>query len=326
MDSPFYYLFAVLLFLAVVLLVEGAYLWWNDSKGPEAKRIERRLRVMSAGGHEAGNRQSILKQRMLAESPWLQRRLLQLPRIHQLDRLLEQSGKPWSAAQFIGLSLATAVLVFVVGSILSWPVAVTLAVAVTAALVPWLIAITGKNKRLQQIDLQLPDALDLMGRALRAGHAFPSGLKMVADEMPEPVSGEFGITFDEVNYGIGMKDALLNLASRVPSRDLSYFVIAVVIQRETGGNLAELLDKIAALIRARHKLLGQIRVLSAEGRLSAWILCLLPFALATVIMIINPRFMRVLWTDPIGPMLIAGAVVLMLVGILWSRNIIRIRI
>jgi tight adherence protein B len=186
--------------------------------------------------------------------------------------------------------------------------------------------IASKNRRLTQIDLQLPDALDLLGRALRAGHAFPSALKMVAEEMPEPIAGEFGITFDEVNYGIAMKDALLNLASRVPSRDLSYFVIAVVIQRETGGNLAELLDKIAAMIRARHKLLGQVRVLSAEGKLSAWILCLLPFVLTLVILFINPGFVEVLWTDPVGPMLIAGAAVLMVIGIFWSRKIIRIRV
>jgi len=326
MGSPLYYLFAVLLFLAVVLLIEGSYVWWNDSKGPEAKRIERRLRIMSAGMHEEGTRLSILKQRMLAESPWLQRVLLQLPRIHQLDRLLEQSGQPWSAAQFVGLTLATAILPIVIGSYFSWPVYVSFIVAAAAAMMPLLLVIASKNRRLVQIDQQLPDALDLLGRALRAGHAFPGALKMVAEEMPEPIAGEFGITFDEVNYGIAMKDALLNLASRVPSRDLSYFVIAVVIQRETGGNLAELLDKIAAMIRARHKLLGQVRVLSAEGKLSAWILCVLPFVLALVILLINPGFVEVLWTDPVGPMLIAGAAVLMVIGIFWSRKVIRIRV
>jgi hypothetical protein len=147
----------------------------------------------------------------------------------------------------------------------------------------------------------LPDAIDLMGRALRAGHAFPTALKMVGDEMAEPVGAEFRTLFDETNYGVSMQNALLNLVARVPSTDLQYFVVAVLIQRETGGNLAELLDNISAIVRDRLKLMGQIRTLSAEGRLSAWILGLLPFATAALINLVNPGFMKVLWEDPIGP-------------------------
>jgi tight adherence protein B len=149
---------------------------------------------------------------------------------------------------------------------------------------------------------------------------------MVGDEMTGPIAGEFGIAFDEVNYGIPMQTALMNLATRVPITDFRYFVIAVLIQRETGGNLAELLDKIAAIIRGRHKLMGTVRVLSAEGRLSAWILCLLPFALAFVISFINREFLSLLWTDPAGVRLLAGALVLMVFGIFWVRRIIRIHV
>ncbi|MBZ0093767.1 MAG: type II secretion system F family protein, partial [Sulfuricella sp.] len=159
-----------------------------------------------------------------------------------------------------------------------------------------------------------------------AGHAFSGALKMVGDEMPEPVAGEFRITFDELNYGISLQDALQNMATRVPSDDLRYFVIAVLIQRETGGNLTELLDSISALIRARLKLMGTIRVLSAEGRLSAWILGLLPFIMAVVLNIINPKFMSVLWIDPTGLKVVWIMLVMMVVGVFWMRRVIRIHV
>jgi tight adherence protein B len=149
---------------------------------------------------------------------------------------------------------------------------------------------------------------------------------MVGDEMNDPIAAEFRVAFDEVNYGIPMQDALLNLATRVPITDFRYFVIAVLIQRETGGNLAELLGNIAAIIRARHKLTGTIRVLSAEGRLSAWILCALPFVLAGAISLLNPEFLGVLRTDPVGIRLVMGALVMMLIGVLWIRSIVRIRV
>jgi tight adherence protein B len=321
-----YYLFAVLLFIAVVLAIEGAYLWWNDSRGPEAKRIERRLNVMSAGAHGETREATILKQRLLSQTPGLQRLLLAVPRIHRVDRFLEQSGVSWSVAQFLLLIVALAAGSLTVMRVLDEPWLVTLPVVVLVALSPIAFVTRAKRLRLRQIDLQLPDALDLMGRALRAGHAFPSALKMVGEEMADPVAREFGIAFDEINYGISMQDALMNLATRVPSTDLKYFVVAVLIQRETGGTLAELLDKIAAMIRARHKLLGTIRVLSAEGRLSAWILCLLPFVLAFAIFLINPKFVEMLWTDPAGVRVIVTAAVLMVLGILWMRQIIHFHI
>jgi tight adherence protein B len=173
---------------------------------------------------------------------------------------------------------------------------------------------------------QLPDALDLISRALKAGHAFPSGLQMVGEEAQDPIAGEFRIVHDEINFGVAVPTALANLANRVPSLDMRQFVIAVLIQRETGGNLTELLANISTLIRERLKLLMKVRVLSAEGRLSAWILCLLPFFLAGVINLINPRFMSVLWTDPMGLKMIYASLVMMAVGALWMRKIIRIRV
>lgn len=319
-----YYLFVLLGFLAVVLLLEGMYLAWNAYKGPEAKRIEKRLQAMSAGASLHGS--SLAKQRMLAQAPGMERLLLQIPRIHQLDRMLLQAGLSLSVAKFIGFTLLAATGGVVFGLLVGLPVFAVIAMGVAAGLVPLFYIQGARHKRMIAIEQQLPDALDLMARAMMAGHAFPSALQMVGSEMPEPIASEFRIVFDEINYGISTQEALVNLTKRVPSTDLSYFVIAVLIQRETGGNLAELLGNISELIRARLKLLGTVRVLSAEGRLSAWILTLLPFALGFVLQIINPKFLSVLWEDPLGLKMVGFALCLMAVGILAMWRIIKIRV
>jgi tight adherence protein B len=149
---------------------------------------------------------------------------------------------------------------------------------------------------------------------------------MVGTEAPEPIASEFRKTFEEINYGIPLPEAMGNLADRVPSVDLRYFVVAVILQRETGGNLAELLGNLGSLIRERFKLIGRIRVLSAEGKMSGYILAGLPFAVALMIFVTNREFLSVLWTDPAGPQLLGGAAVLMLAGILWMRQIVRIKV
>lgn len=325
MDT-FYYLFGTLIFIAVVLFIEGAYLTWNSSKGPEASRIARRLRIMSAGTHGEGGDVSIVKQRLLSNSPALQRLLLAMPRVHAIDRLLQQSGLSWNVSTLLGMSLALFVITFLSIGLFAIPVLIKLTGAAGLAAVPYLYVIRSRDKRLTRFDQQLPDALDLMGRALRAGHAFPIALKMVADEASEPLASEFAIVFDEVNFGIAMQDALMNLATRIPSTDLRYFVIAVLIQRETGGNLSELLSNISKIIRDRIKLMGQIRVLSAEGKMSAWVLGLLPFGAALMIQLTNPQFLEVLYTDPGGRKMITFCLVMMVLGVLAMRKIIKIRV
>ena len=319
-----YYLFVVLGFLAVVLFLEGIYLAWNAYTGPEAKRIEKRLQAMSAGASQKNS--SLIKQRLLAQAPGVERLLLLIPRIHQLDRLILQSGAHMSVLQLLGLMLLASAGGVVLALFVHLPVLVVVAIAAVAALVPLFYLQGAKHNRMHAIEQQLPDALDLMGRAMMAGHAFPSALQMVGSEMPDPIAAEFRIVFDEINYGISTQEALINLNTRVPSTDLSYFVIAVLIQRETGGNLAELLGNISELIRARLKLMGTVRVLSAEGRLSAWILTILPFALGFVLQIINPEFLSVLWTDPMGQKMVVIALGMMLVGIFAMWRIIKIRI
>lgn len=321
-----FYLFVILFFIAVTLLIEGALLWWSTTRGPAAQRIAKRIRVMSAGSGkiELGEDISILKKRLLSDVPALARLLLQVPRVHKLDRLLEQSGLEWTVSRFIAISAAAGLTVFVI----AWrlPLLLHLAATAMALAAPYLWVMRKRLQRLIKIESQLPDALDLISRALRAGHAFPGALKMVGEEMPEPIAGEFQAAFDEVNYGVAMQTALSNLAVRVPSMDLRYFVIAVLIQRETGGNLSELLDNIAGIIRDRLQLIGKVRVLSAEGRLSAWVLGLLPFATAGLIQLVNPTFLAVLWQDAAGLKMIGVAAVMMIAGFLWMRKIIHIHI
>lgn len=323
-DSLFLF-FAVAVFVAVVLGIEGLFMWWNTSRGPEAKRMERRLRAASAGGH--GTEQvSILKQRVLSRSDGMQRLLLALPHVQSLDRIIVQSGVSMTVGDLILLSLLVGVAGLFGPVYLGRGIVFGVLLGSALASLPTLYILHARTKRMQRLESQLPDAIDLMGRAMRAGHAFPNALKMVGEEMTDPIGSEFRTLFDEINYGVKLEDALLNLLERVPSTDLQYFVVALLIQRETGGNLAELLDNISAIVRARIKLMGEIRTLSAEGKMSAWVLSLLPFATAIMINIVNPGFMTVLWTDPVGLNVVYGALVLMAFGIWWMRQIIRIRV
>jgi tight adherence protein B len=322
-----YYLFIVLAFIAVVLLLEGIYLTWNAYKGPEAVSITKRLQSISAGWHgESSESAKLIKQRLLSDSPALERILSQIPRVHGLDRFLAQSGTQLNVSSFIGYIVMSMLGGLAIASLLHLHFLISLACMLIAGLLPVLLVHRERHKRLLKIEEQLPDAIDLMARALKAGHAFSASLQMVSSEGADPIAGEFRATSEEINYGISAQEALKNLSTRIPITDLRYFVVAVLIQRESGGNLAELLESISNLIRARLKLLGTIRVLSAEGRLSAWILSCLPFVLALVIQLVNPGFLNVLFTDPLGPTLIGGALFMMATGIYVMSRIIKIRV
>ncbi|MDT3680005.1 MAG: type II secretion system F family protein [Burkholderiaceae bacterium] len=318
-------LFILVTFVAIVLTIEGGYLLWNDRRGPEVQRLERRLRSLSAGQHgtDVG---SLLKERHLSNTPWVDQLLLALPRVSSLDRLLEQTGSSITVARFLLFTFLAAGGTFLALLVLRTPFFFAVIMAALAAIVPLLGVLRMRSKRLHKFDEQLPEALDLMSRALRAGHAFPSAMQMVGTEAADPIASEFQITFEEINYGVSTSDAMLNLATRVPSIDLRYFVIAVLLQRETGGNLSEMLDNLATLIRERFKLLGKIRVLSAEGKLSAYILIGLPFVTAGAILLVNPDFMKVLWTDPVGLKLVFGALTMMVLGAFWMSRIVKIRV
>lgn len=317
--------FMICAFIAIVLFLEGLYLLWSANKSPEVKRIEQRLRAVDAGALPGADA-SILKQRLLSEVPELQRLFARMPRLREFDRVVEQSGVNASVGQILLIAVVAGVACYGLARLFSLPIFAALTLGVIAGSLPFIHIFRQRKARIQKLEQQLPDALDLISRALRAGHAFGSGLKMVGEEMADPIAKEFRITHEEVSYGVALQQALLNLGARIPSTDLRYFVIAILIQHDSGGNLTEVLGNLSALIRERFKLLQKVRVLAAEGKMSAWVLGILPFAVAAAINVVNPGFMKVLWTDPMGIKMVYIMLTMMIFGILWMRKIIRIHV
>jgi tight adherence protein B len=319
-------LLSVLVFIAVILFAEGLYLMWRTYKGPQAKKIERRLSALSAAG-DTSAQAKLLRERMLSDLPPFQRFLLRLPRAHQLDRLLLQANLNWTVSRLLLACAALgAVSYLALTGLLHQPFLLAVLAGLGMAALPLAWVKRRRARRLARLENQLPDALDLLARALRAGHAFGAGLQMIGEEMAEPIASEFKMVHDEVNFGVSLDQALGNLAARVPVTDLRYFVVAVMIQRESGGNLTEVLTNLSRLIRQRLKLMWHVRVLSAEGRMSAWLLSLLPFAIGGLMNVFNPEFMAPLWNDPLGVSIVRGMLVSMFFGVLMLRKIIRIRV
>jgi tight adherence protein B len=317
--------FSVLVFAAVILVFEAGYLWWSAAHGDEARRIARRLSVM-AGVAAPEQRISILKQRHYSQLETLDHFLQQRWLAHALDKLLQQSGLSWSVSQVIGMTLGLMFGTLLVAQALFMPWFVDWGLALAAAMLPSCFLVKSRRARLLRIEAQLPEACDFIARALRAGHSLGNVLQMAGSELPEPLSGELRAVHAEVNYGVPLQDALRSLADRIPLTDLRYMVVAIVIQRESGGNLAEILYNISHIVRERLKLTARVRVLSAEGRMSAWILGLLPFCVGASMSVTSPEYITLLWTDPVGVRLLGYASFMLVLGVLWLRSVIRIRI
>ncbi|MRX06802.1 pilus assembly protein TadB [Pseudoduganella sp. FT25W] len=325
MDSIFT-AFAVLLFAAVILMLEGAWLWWSGAHGRAARRIAKRLRLMAGAGDGGIERIDILKRRSYSSNPTLEKLLRRVARLASLDRLLMQAGVRWSVAQFLGAALAMVIAGLLLPRMIGMPFLPAAGMLALVASLPWLLLLRIRGARLRKLEEQLPEAADFLARALRAGHSFANVMQMVGEELPDPIAAEFKFAYEEINYGVPMNEALHNLALRVPLTDLRYLVIAVLIQRESGGNLAEVFGSISRLIRSRLKLLAQVRVMSAEGRMSAWILGLLPLGVTLLMTLSNPAYVSVLWTDPVGVKLMWYAFAVAMLGVLWMRKLIRIRV
>jgi tight adherence protein B len=323
-----YYGFALLVFIAAALAIEAIYGWWFSTQSRAARRLSQRLDQVKQ--HRSGSAdapaEGLYKNRKLARSSAVAEVLRQVPGIHALDKWLQQSGTDGS----VGRLLMQAGLAFGIGFVLSlllfFYFLVALVVGLVCAGIPFAIIWSRREERLIAFEKQLPEAADLISRSLKAGHALSSTLTMLADELPDPIAAEFRIVSDEINFGMPMSEALQRLAERVPLTDLRYMIVAILIQREAGGNLSEIMTNVSLLIRQRLKLLGDIRTMSAEGRLSAWILCLLPIAIATVFFMVSPDYLKQFFDDPAGPLLLGGGAGMMLLGVLWMRQLIRIRV
>lgn len=314
-------------FLAVVLMLEGVFLLWTDTRSPEFKRVRERLQGLVKGESSRPKGGSgFLKQRLFSNSPPVHGFLSHFSWVFHLDKLIVQAGSKRDVQQFLLTSLVAGGAGIVLTLILRWSWFSGGLITLALIALPWMNLKLQRSKRLQLMEKQLPDALDLICRALRAGHAFSAALSMVGDEAAEPIASEFKTTFDEIMFGVSTKNAMLNLAERVPNEDIRYFVMAVLVQLETGGNLTELLSSLANLMRERFKLMGKIRVLAAEGKLSAYILTGLPFFLALTLNVINPGYLNILFTDPIGVKMLIGVSVLMVIGIFFLWRIVVIRV
>lgn len=316
----------VLVFIAVLLLIESLYVLWRSKRGPKARRFNTRLQALAAT-RDTSLETQLLKQRLMSELPALERRLQSLPRMRGLDRFLLQSGLGWTVSKLVLSSVVLGALAWMVAVSVLYQTQLTGMVAgALGTALPALYLRYKRQQRLSKIEAQLPDALDLITRALRAGHAFSSGLKMSGEEMSEPIAAELRTVHDEVNFGVSLEQALTHLSDRVPITDLRYFVVAVLIQRESGGNLTEILGNLSRLIRERAKLMAKVKVLSAEGRMSAWVLAIMPFGLAALLNLMNPEFMSRMWTDPLGIKMTKYLLVMMAIGILVLRKIVKIRV
>lgn len=326
MNTPFW-TFAALAALSIGALVWGLYGLWQQHLDPRPKALAQRLQAASLSGPSDVTEPTLKlrSKRLLSQWDWAEHGLQTLPGVNSFDHFLLQTGLAISLAQALSLSAGLVLLALALGASLGWPALLSLVVAVLGPLLFVTFLQQRRTQRMALISQALPDALDLMARSMQAGHAFTSALQVAAKDCAPPLSHELRAVFEEINFGISTAQALQALAARVASDDVRYFVVAVVIQNETGGNLAEILKNTAHLIRERQKIAGIVRVLSAEGRISAVILSLLPFALAALMALLNPGFISRLWTDPIGLQLVYISLTLMAIGILWMWRLIQIR-
>jgi tight adherence protein B len=315
--------FALATFVISVGIVFGGY--WLAVLRPE--HAERSATIGRLKGERANVSAPglVLSPYRLSSIPFLDRMLSHRRDLSgPLERMITESGLKITVGGFVLMvvvsGLAAGTLVWMLTNLRY----VAVVVGLIGAVVPYLWVSRVRAVRLRTFEEQFPEAIDLISRALRAGHAFTTGIGMVADEIPKPVGEEFRRLYDEQNFGMSLPDAMKAMAQRVPVLDARFFVTAVLTQRESGGNLSEVLDNLASVMRERFKLKRQIRVISAHGRISAWILSALPPALAGVLFILSPDFMRILWEDPLGLRLVMVAVVLQITGTLIISRLVRI--
>ena len=322
---------AVVMFLAFVVgvaLVVGAYFAIVRLPGMMLQRkLEARLQEVSTPDEAPQTVANVLvKATHEGPLPAFDRMMGGTERGSALGRWIEQSGTKASisAVALVGI-LCGLVVSFIAAAATraGWSMPAGFAIGFA---IPFLVLRVKRTRRLRSFEEQFPEALDLIARALKAGHAFATGLKMVADEMPEPVGPEFRKTFDEQNFGLPLKDALENLTRRIPVLDVRFFSTAVLIQRETGGNLSEILENLAHVVRERFKILRQVRVYTAHGRLTGYVLLALPAVLAIALSFINPEHMNMLFRERMGQMMLLGALVMQTFGFLWIKQVVKIEV
>jgi len=314
-----------LVFVSVLVIVLGGIFLIATTRSEKAE-VKKRLSLLRIRSLQHEDLLDFLKSELLSDIPLLNRILGRTRLAVRIDRWLWQGDVPVKVGTFVLLSIVLFGCGILVGLFLKWHIVLSVAAGSLLFSLPILVVNHRKRRRLKQFTALFPDTLEMFSRSLRAGHAFTGALQLVAQEMPAPVGPEFQKIFDEQNLGIPLRQALIDFSKRIDTMDARFFVTAVLIQKDTGGNLAEIVDKISYVIRERFRVQGQLRIFTAQARLSGLVLSLLPPLLALVIYFLNPNYLKPLWNDRLGNFLVVTAVVLQIAGMFVIRKIVRIKI
>jgi len=310
----------ILTFLAATILIFG--IWVFVGKDASQDVIRKRMTAVRKAEHrgDVSLGLKLVRDEMMSSVPTFHRLLLRWSWTSKLQDFMLQAGSKTKPGKLLVLSAVLGVGSYLLASLFYSQLLITVPIGLIALSIPFLIVAWKRSQRLRQFEERFPQALDLLSRAIRAGHAFTTGLEMIGKESPEPIAGEFRTAFDEQNFGLPLRDALLNLTERVPLIDVRLFVTALLVQKETGGNLAEILDSLARVIRDRFRIYREVQVRTAQGRLTAMLLICLPIFMMIGLNIIEPHYMRLLYDDQLGPYMLSGAAVLQVIGslILWK--------
>jgi tight adherence protein B len=318
---------AFLMFIVGVGVVMGGYTLVTRLPGiMEARRLNQRLADLSAPITSEGDAAAIVKRAASGPLPMIDRLVAENKAGAGLSKLIDQSGVRTTPSAVIVMSLVVGIVAALLVSILVHVPFLPIVALVAGLSTPTLYLMFQRSRRMAKFEEQFPEALDLLSRALRAGHAFQTAMGMVADDLKEPVGPEFRKTFDQQNFGLPLRDALFQLADRIPLMDVRFFTTAVLIQRDTGGNLAEILDNLSHVVRERFRIRREIRTKTAHGRFTGLVLLALPAGLGVILTVLNPDHMNLLFNHRIGHMLIGAAIVMQTVGFFWIRKILDLEV
>jgi len=321
-------LMSIGIFLSVILFIEGGVYAYHAFLNPKTKALKRRLRgsVTPSAIRQTLEHGEVMRKRHLSGMPWMDRMATKLPNLYSLEKTLQQANSSMPLGVFVVLSLTVGAVGLAIAAVMNTDLYVMVLATLLGGFSPLMYMRQQRAQRFQDFQRQLPDALDLVSRSLRAGHAFSVGMKMVGDEFPDPIGPEFNRAVEEISFGIDVAEALKNLSTRIECVHLRFFITSLIVQRETGGNLADILESISRLIRQRFELLGKVAALSAEGKLSAIVLILLPFGIGIMLWMINPSYMNLLLTDPMGKDMIMISGTLMVIGSFMMKKMIAIKV
>jgi tight adherence protein B len=318
---------ALAVFSAAFLSAVAVYLLFSEKLGKRHRAIRKRLDGLTAETPVEGEAfYPILRDDKLSGIPAMNRILSRFRLFQNLQRLIDQAGVPMKAGALVLGMLSLGGLIFLLVLSFLDSILLALAAGLAATSLPYIYVRRRKTKRQQNFESLLPETIDMIANALKSGFSLESSLSMVSKEIPDPVGIEFAIAFEEQNLGVGLTDALSNMEKRVESEDLGLFTTALTIQKKTGGNLVEILEKIGGTIRERFMLKRQVRVYTAQGRLSGFVLVLLPIVTAVVLLAINPEYLKILLVERAGNFLLGGAIIMQILGIWVIRRIVDIRI